>query len=114
MRTFEANQVNDFVINESGMLSIVGGNAAVAAVARSHMQTRRGEMMYSIDEGIPFLPIAWSGTANLAQFEAAARARLMSIPEVLEVVSFSATMAGDTLIYTATLRTDAGEVSVNG
>lgn len=113
MRTFETNQLNDFVVAENGLLSIVDGNPAVSAVARSHMQTRRGEMIYAIDEGIPFDPVAWSGSPNLAQFEAAARARLMAMPEVLEVVAFSAAMDGDNLIYSATLRTDAGEVTVN-
>ena len=114
MKSLASNQRNDLVIGADGRLSVVTGTAAVEVVARSHMQTRRGEMIHAVQQGIPFDPVAWAGTPNLAQFEAASRRRLMEVAGVREVMSFSARMDGDVLTYSATLRTDSGEVALNG
>ena len=114
MRSLASDRRNDLVIGADGRLSIVTGAAAVEVVARSHMQTRRGEMIHAVQQGIPFDPVAWAGTPNLAQFEAASRRRLLEVAGVREVVSFSARMDGDVLTYSATLRTDFGEVALNG
>ena len=92
----------------SGDTALPGGDDALA------MQTRRGEMIHAIQQGIPFDPVAWAGTPNLPQFEASARRRLLEVAGVREVVAFSARMGGDVLTYSATLRTDFGEVALNG
>ena len=114
MKSLASNQRNDLVIGADGRLSIVTGAAAVEVVARSHMQTRRGEMIHAMQQGIPFDLVAFGASPNLAQFEAYARIRLGSITGVREVVSFDARLDGDVLTYTATLRTDYGETTING
>lgn len=114
MRSLQASTTNDLVVGADGRLSVVDSLAAVETVARTHMQTRRGEMIHAMQQGIPFDPIVWSGIPNLAQFEAASRARLLSIPGVREVTQFDATLRGDTLEYGATLLTDFGEVTIDG
>ena len=114
MRSLASTQKNDLLINPDGRLSVVSGVPAVEVVARSHMQTRRGEMIHAIQDGIPFDPVAWAGTPNIPQFEAAARQRLRAIPGVREIVSFDARMDGDALHYTTTLLTDFGEVAISG
>lgn len=113
MRSFASSRSNDLVIGADGNLSIVDNALAVEVVTRSHMQTRRGEMIYAIQQGIPFDPVVFSGTPNLAQFEAASRARIMEVTGVREIRSFSATMVGDTLSYVAVIVTEFGEVTIN-
>lgn len=114
MKSLASNQKNDLVIGADGRLSIVTGAAAVEVVARSHMQTRRGEMIHAMQQGIPFDLVVFGASPNIAQFEAYARRRLMSITGVIEVVQFEATLVGDELTYTATLLTEYGETTVNG
>lgn len=114
MRSLASDRRNDLVIGADGRLSIVNGAAAVEVVARSHMQARRGEMIHATQDGIPFDLVAFGASPNLAQFEAFARRRLSTITGVREVVSFEARLDGDALTYSATLRTDYGETTING
>ena len=114
MRTFLATDKNDLALNMAGNLEIITTAEGVAQVARQAMQTRRAEMIYDVPEGIPFDLIVWDGTPNLAQFEAAARRRLRQVAGVRDILSFEATMVGDTLQYVANLQTDEGEVTING
>lgn len=113
-RTFLATDKNDLAINSAGNLQVVSSVEGIAQVARQAMQTRRGEMIYDIPEGIPFDLVAWDGAPNLAQFEAAARRRLRQVVGILDILSFEATMDGDVLQYVAVLQTDQGEVTVIG
>ena len=114
MRSLASSQTNDLVFAPDGRLSVVDGLPAVEVVARAHMQTRRGEMVHAIQQGMPFDLVAWAGRPNLPQFEASARRRLLEVSGVREVVAFNARMDGDVLTYSATLRTDFGEVALNG
>lgn len=114
MRTFLATNLNDFGLNFAGNLEIISGQEAIAQVARQAMQTRRQEMIYDVPEGIPFDLVVWEGTPNLAQFEAAARRRLRSVAGIRDIISFEASLVGDTLQYVAVLQTDSGEVTING
>ena len=114
MKSLASNRRNDLVIGADGRLSVVTGAAAIEVVARSHMQTRRGEMIHAVQDGIPFDLVAFGASPNLSQFEAFARRSLSAITGVREVVSFEARLDGDTLTYSATLRTDYGETTING
>ena len=114
MRTFLATDKNDLALNMAGNLEVITAVEGVAQVARQAMQTRRTEMIYDVPGGIPFDLIVWEGAPNLAQFEAAARHRLRQVAGVRDVLSFEATLVGDTLQYVANLQTDEGEVTING
>ena len=113
-RTFLATESNDLGRDHAGNLAILRGAAGITQVARQAMQTRRSEMLYDQPDGIPFDILVWEGSANIAQFEAAGRRRLRQVDGVRDIISFEATMAGDTLKYVAVIQTDLGEVSVTG
>lgn len=114
MRTLQVDSNNDFVIGDTGQIALVGGVSAVAQSARQFMQARREEMIYKIDEGMPFDLVAWAADPNEAAFEVAARQRLLQIEGVLEVTFFEINRVLDVLKYTATLLTNNGELVVNG
>ena len=114
MTTLLSNSRNDLALNEAGRIEVIGGIGAIAQSAKAYMQARLGEMFYNADQGIPFADIVWAGSPNLAQFEAAGRARLLQVPGVVEVLSFEARQNGDVLGYTATIRTGSGETVING
>lgn len=114
MKTFISDTLNDLVLGSNGELNTTTGNEAISQTARQYMQARQNEMLHKADEGIPFDPIVWGASANLAQFEAIGRVRLLQVDGVVEVVSFEATQNGDVLGYVAVIRTTNGETTING
>lgn len=114
MRTFLANDNNDLALAPDGNLRLITGLEAIAQTCKEAMQTRLQEMIHAQTDGIPFDPVLWSGTPNAAQFEASGRARLLQVPEVLEVTSFQARLIDNTMGYVAVIRTTIGETTING
>jgi hypothetical protein len=114
MKTFLATDRNDLLLNSAGNLQVFNSIEAIAQTARQYMQARRGEMFLAVPDGLPFDPVAWSGEPNIAQFEAAGRARLLQVPDVVEVLAFDAQLINNELSYIATIRTTAGEVAISG
>lgn len=108
MRTLEVGKDNDPVLDSAGNLRLVAGEKAVALVAEHYVKALLGEMMFKADKGMPHFTTALGVNANLAQFEAAFRARMKEIPEIVTVQDFNATIDDDALKYTATLETVYG------
>jgi hypothetical protein len=113
MITFDVNKDNDVFINSSGDLAIVTDKIAAMRVAEHYARASRGEMIHNMDKGIPFWPIAFGANANIAQYEAAFRARMKQIPQVKNVVSFDVEVADNALKYTATIETIYGLIEVD-
>ncbi len=98
----------DLTIGTNGLLSVATGLAAVLLDAERAVLAVRGEMIFAIDQGVPYRQILWDGRRNVAQFQAAIRSRLLTVPDVLEVVALATAQVGDTLVYEATIRTTYG------
>lgn len=114
MRTFASTDDSDFALGADGNLTLEFGKQSVATVSRQYMLARRGEMRLAVDRGVPYAALVWAGEPNVAQFEAAARQRILQVPAALEIESFNAEQSGDTLGYIATIRTTEGETTLNG
>lgn len=114
MRTFQVDENNNFVFGADGQIPIIGGAPAITQTAKQYTQARRDEMIYKLDEGVPYALIAWASDPNEAAFEVSQRARLLQVEGVIAVTAFEITRVGDVLKYTATLDTTEGELVVNG
>ncbi len=114
MRTFLSTSSEDLALDSAGNLSVISGADAVLQTSRQYVRARRGEMIHNVHQGVPYDPIVWSGTPNIAQFEAAVRARLLQMPEVAGIRSLVARLEGNVLGYTAVISTASGEVTVSG
>lgn len=113
MKTLCANINNDLFINDRGVIEILDGALAIRQNAITAMQTRLSEPVYAIDTGVPYFETVWN-SYNPNAFEVAARATLLGVPGVVEVVSFELFRSGDQLDYRATVLTDQGlTVDVN-
>ena len=112
-QTFGSTQSNDFYLDRRGNITVLSGVQAVGDLCRTAVQAQRGEMQYAADQGMPTFATAWN-RYNPVQFEAAARAILRRIPDVLGVVSFAVERRGDVLGYTAVIQTVYGETTING
>ncbi|MEG0966710.1 MAG: hypothetical protein RSG92_15180 [Pseudomonas sp.] len=111
--TFAQTLDNDFVLTPQGLVSVVTGDAAVSADARSAVQAQRGEMVLAMAEGMPTMAVAFNGWRP-GQFEAAARQVMLKVPGVRSVPRLDVSRDGEALRYDATIQSDAGTVIVNG
>lgn len=112
-QTLASDANNDLVLDRAGNVLIATGRDAVAYNCKTAIQAQRGEMMFAVDKGMPTAATAWD-RYNPIQFEAAARTILRAVPGVVGVDSFTVSRAADRLVYTATIRTIYGGVTVNG
>lgn len=113
MITLATNSSNSIYVNASGNIATLDGAAALAQTLAHMSQTRRSEMLYATDRGIPYWNTIFS-TKDVLMFEAAMRTEFLAHPEVTGIDSFAVTIDGETLTYTATVNSIYGEVLVNG
>lgn len=111
MITFQTNENNDIFIGKNGNLAISSDLQALIQSCEQAMKAQAGELVLNTTRGIPTMQTAWGGSPNVAQFEAFSRRALLSVNGVIDA-SVSASTAGDTLRYTATIRTIYGEVQI--
>lgn len=107
------DQRNDIFIGADGSLALRSGLLAVLQACEHAAKTQRGEMIYSVDEGLPNFATIWNGAPRRVQFEAAMRQTLLSVPDVVEVVALSSEVVGDMLAYRATIKTIYGTGAIN-
>lgn len=114
MITFAGDENNDWTLDREGNIAMLTGASAVSQTSVEFAKTRLGEMIHQINIGIPFFITAFDRSPNLAQFEAAMRRRLLTVPDVLSITALQAEISGDALKYTATLKTIYGAAYING
>lgn len=105
---------NDIFTDAHGNLGLVYDIDAVLQAAQQAAQSQLGEMQYAIDRGIPNFAVLWGGAPSIAQFEAALRRELLLVTDVIGVPEISVTLAGDAVVYTATIQTVFGNGAING
>lgn len=114
MKTFQTDSNNDFVRGFDGNLVMIQDIQAVAQESRHFAATLRGEMIHAIDEGVPYFRDVFGKTPNLSQIEASLRRRILSLTNVEKINSLSAFIDGETLKYTAQIKTSFGDIEING
>lgn len=102
-RTFSSDANNDLVILSDGNLSISSGLDAVLNAAQTAAQAQLGEMVLSIDTGVPNFQTVWSSATNVAQFEAYVRRAILSVDGVKEISEFSVDVRDNQIFYTANI-----------
>ncbi len=113
-QTFAVNSSNDLYLDDFGNIAIAVDQEALAQDCKHAARTILGEMVLQTNLGIPNFETIWNGVPNYVQYEAAVRTAILSVPGVLEVVSFTAEQINNTLRYTAVIRTIYGEATING
>lgn len=114
IRTFAVNADNDPFIDEAGNLALVAGEQAIDYIAKHFVKALFGEMIFKADRGMPIFSTALGAEANLAQFEAAFRARMREIDQVVSVPEFSASIRDGVLYYSAVIETQYGLLQLAG
>jgi hypothetical protein len=105
---FAVNSNNDMYIGEDGNLAIVFNLEGTLQACAHAAKTILGEMVFSVNQGLPNFQLVWVGVPNLPQYEAAVRVAILAVDGVVEIVSFLMDISDNTLKYTITIRTIYG------
>ncbi|CNI48610.1 hypothetical protein [Yersinia pekkanenii] len=106
------NDKHRLYLDASGNLAVATDLDACLQNCKTAMLAQRNEMIYAMDEGIPYRETLWD-QYRPAQFEAAARATLKAITGVKQVTSFSISRTGNDFYYSATIKTEWGTGAIN-
>lgn len=113
-QTFGTNANNDLYIGGDGNLVVLSGLQAVLAACATASKAQLGEMVLSIDQGIPNFEAVWVGSPNYALFASYLRATLLGVEGVTDVQSLTLNASKGVLKYTATIVTEYGTEAING
>ena len=97
----------DLFLTDTGDIATVSGLDAVIQGCETVMKAVQGEMIYNMIGGIPYKAAVWDNYRP-ELFEAAARAVMLGVDGVEQVVSFSQSFENNRLQYTAVIRTIYG------
>ena len=106
--TFSVNSANDIYLDSVGNIAFAYDLTAITQECAQAAKTLLGEMIYNINQGIPYFQTVWIGVPNIGQYTAALRRAFLAIDGVLEVVSILTSQTDNTLSYTAVIRTIYG------
>jgi hypothetical protein len=111
--TLSVNDNNDIYLDSKGNIALVYDRDAVLQQCAQQAKTLLGEMIYQTDQGIPYFQAVWVGVPNLTLFTAYLRAALLSVSNVVDVVSLITSQDNNTLLYSAIIRTTYGVGNIN-
>ncbi len=107
-QTLAVDSNNDIYLGTDGNIAVVFNMQGTLQACAHASKTLLGEMIFSVNEGLPNFQLVWVGVPNLQQYEAAVRATLLAVDGVVEIVSFLIDITDNNLTYTAVIRTIYG------
>jgi hypothetical protein len=113
-QSFSVNENNDIFIGRNGNLAIARDLEAVLQICAQVAKAQRGEMVFRVTDGIPNFQTIWNGKPNIAQFNAALRKAILSVPDVTNIKELTTAIQNNVLRYRITIETIYGEGLVNG
>lgn len=101
------NGEHSLYLDAAGNLALVDNLEACLQDCKTAMLAQRAEMIYAMDEGIPYRQTSWD-QYRPAQFEAAARAAVLAVPGVIRIDSFAFSFSNNVFSYVVVIVTDWG------
>lgn len=115
VKTFAVNESNDIYVGPDGNIVIATGLFAIEQACKTAVQAYLGEMIYSVNNGVPYFETVFSvGDPNLSQFEASLRRTILSVEGVTDITTLVITIEQSILSYQADIVTIYGAGSING
>lgn len=106
--TFSVNAQNDIYLDALGNIAFAYDLTAITQQCAQAAKTLLGEMIYNVNQGIPYFQTLWVGVPSVGQYTAALRTAFLAVGGVIEVVSLITSQVNNTLTYTAVIRTIYG------
>jgi len=107
------NLKNDIYTLPDGSLAVVRDLADTTQACEHAMKAQLGEIVLNLSRGVPTEATIWAKWKPL-QFEAAARALLLTVPNVTAVKSFNITRQAGVATYVVVIQTAFGNAMVTG
>ena len=109
------NDKNDIFLDQEGNISMISGIDAVLQACEHAAKAQLGEMIFSVNQGIPNFQTIWrGGEANISQFDSALRTAILSVDGVIRITSLDISVSQNQLTYRAVINTIYGQVISNG
>lgn len=102
--TIAEDDNNDMYLDNTGNIAMFNGVQALEVQCKAALEAQLNEMVLQTNQGMPTLQAVFQNM-NLQQYVAAGRARLTAITGVVQVSSFTISISGNKLFYTADILT---------
>lgn len=113
MTSLATDTNNDIFMGPDKNLVLVRNLAAVIQDTKNAVEAQLGEMPLALDRGVPTMATIWDEYKPM-QFEAAARAIILTVPDVTGIKSFNLVQVGDQARYTTEINSIYGPATVAG
>jgi hypothetical protein len=111
-QSFGFNSSNDIYLNSSGNLQVDTGLQALIDVCLNVSRALLGEMVLTINNGLPYFQAVFTGNPNLAIFQAYLISALNNIDGVNSVQNVNLSLNANVLSFTATIDTIYGPATL--
>lgn len=111
-KTLGTNSENDIYLGADGNLAMLGGQDAVMGACASASKAQLGEMVLTVNAGIPNFQAIWVGVPNYAIWKQALLQALQAVPGVIQVADLKLYSQNNVLSYAATIATQFGQAEI--
>jgi len=108
VQSFGVDSNNDIYLGRDGNIVVESAVNAVLVACENASKAQLGEEILTRENGVPNFQAVWIGNPNYPLFRSYLTNILLGVPGVLEVASIVMTPTGNTLVYTATIKTIYG------
>lgn len=105
---------NDLYLNASGDIATSEDIEALANISKNVILTTLGELEYNTSDGIPYFETIFTDTPKIDLFQSAVVQRLSQLEGVQRVSNFEYKQNNGIFSYTLRMKTDFGDLTING
>lgn len=113
VQSFGLSSSNDLYLDLAGNLKIDLGLQALVDICLNVTRALLGEMVLTVNNGLPYFQVVFVGSPNLAVFQAYLINALNGIEGVNSVQDVSMSMSSNVLSFTATIDTIYGPTTLS-
>lgn len=114
VQSISINSANDMYLGTDGNIVIDTAQEALSDICKCVAQAQLGEEVLTSGKGMPSFQAFWSGTTNIALYEAALRQAIEAVDGVTGVQSLTYSIANGAFSYTAQISTTFGSTTISG
>ena len=111
-QSFSLNSNNDIFMNSSGNIDLSSGINAIVYNCQNATQAQLGEMIFNQNQGLPNFETVWTGTPDIALWQAYLQQTIQNVVGVTTINSLTINSSKNILSYTANIETIYGNATI--
>lgn len=108
------DNTSDLMLDRNGNLLMATGRQALSYITQNAIRTVRGELIFAVDQGVPYFTTIFASPPNLPMWEFYVKDTALSVPGVLAVTSFRHEIKNNAVNYEMVMETEDGQVYLTG